>query len=108
MIKLDDNVKAFLRQYIGTDGKLIIDESLPEDLQEAFREINEKMNPEQVLNMEEIDFDSLPDDVETDDEDPVEQPALAEKIVPDIAPPPITAEKAAEINKNLEDLDEMF
>ena len=38
MIKLDDNVKAFLRQYIGSDGKLIIDEALPEDLQEAFRE----------------------------------------------------------------------
>ena len=42
MIKLSDEAKNFYAKYVGPDGKLVIDDSLPNDLKETFQYFNDK------------------------------------------------------------------
>lgn len=62
MLKLSDEAKAKYAKYVGTDGKLIIDDSLPEDLKETFRFFNEKN-----INVLEMNIN---DDIEVLDDEP--------------------------------------
>ena len=42
MLKLSDEAKRAYAKYVGPDGKLIIDDSLPDDMKEAFQFFNNK------------------------------------------------------------------
>lgn len=74
MIKLSEEAKQAYSKYVGPDGRLIIDESLPEDMKETFKFFNDKginilemnINDESAesSNIELLDEDS--DDVSED------------------------------------------
>ena len=42
MIKIDEETKQALAKYVGPDGRLIIDENLPDDIKEAFEFFNQE------------------------------------------------------------------
>lgn len=65
MIKLSDEAKKAYAKYVGPDGKLVIDDSLPEDLKETFQFFNDE-----GINILEMNIDYKPnDDVELLEED---------------------------------------
>ena len=114
MIKIDERAKELLSKYVGPDGKLIIDESLPDDIKESFQYFNdENVNILEFGQGEELDLDpSLdnfePDDeVITDDEMDMSDVEVVEETAP-VTPAPISEAKAEEINRNLNDLNNMF
>ncbi len=70
MISLSPKAKEVYSKYVGPDGKLIIDESVPENLREAFQYFNDNDINILELNVEK-DYTTLDEDLEPemDDED---------------------------------------
>lgn len=72
MIKLSEEAKQHFSKYVGPDGKLIIDDSVPQELRETFQFFNDKgIN---ILDMninDDIEIldepDTVSDDIESDD-----------------------------------------
>lgn len=119
MIKIDEETKALLAKYVGPDGKLIIDESLPDDIKESFQFFNDEgvnildfatNNTLHLHATEEPDPDSV-EEIEWDEENVTSledgQVASETPSVPP-TPEPLSEKKLAEVNKNLNDLNDMF
>ena len=66
MIKLSDAAKQKYAKYVGPDGKLIIDDSLPDDIKEAFKYFNDRN-----INILELNVDDNIDNIEDEEEEDV-------------------------------------
>ncbi len=118
MIKIDERAKELLSKYVGPDGKLIIDESLPDDIKESFQYFNdENVNVLEFGQGEELDLDPSTEEFEPDDEEVTEEEMdLSDAIVTDesapeinpIIPQQLSEEKIAEVNEDLNELNNMF
>ena len=119
MIKIDDRAKELLSKYIGPDGKLMIDESLPDDIKESFQYFNDNDVKILEFGQDELDLERPLEEIEEDDEVvteaetaisldnvSVEEPGVSEPAP--VAAPQMTEEKIAEVNQNLSDLNNMF
>lgn len=69
MIKLSEEAKKAYAKYVGPDGRLIIDDSLPTDLKETFQFFNEKGINILDMNIDDSSAETLNDDVEVLDDD---------------------------------------
>ncbi len=76
MLKLSDEAKAKYAKYLDANGKLIIDDTLPEDVKKAFNYFNSRNINIMQLNVnddiidlpeEEVNDSDLDDDVDFDD-----------------------------------------
>ena len=63
MIKLDDTTKQRLSRFIGSDGKIIVSDDMPDDLKAAIN----YMNSNNISLLSEVD--PLADEEESDDDD---------------------------------------
>ncbi len=88
MVSLSPKAKAKYAKYVGPDGKLIIDESLPENIKEAFQFFNDRN-----INILEMNIDphietldeELEDNIVADnfDEDVNDEEVLTPNLVED-------------------------
>ncbi len=107
MIKLSDEAKKAYAKYVGPDGRLIIDPSLPDNVKEAFEYFNneginilemeipdpvieEEDEPEETDLSEEDDSLFEDEEIEFVDEEDIEEPPADE---------PITAETQESLNE---------
>ena len=67
MIKLSEEAKAKYAKYVDQNGRLIVDESLPEDVKKAFNYFNSKGINVMELSVDD-DIIDLPEEEEYDDE----------------------------------------
>ena len=115
MIKIDDETRQAIAKYVGPDGRLIIDESLPEDIKEAFQFFNDEgvnildfgTDNELHLHVEDEEDDEIDDeeiDVEASEKLSTEPVAAS----PVSSTETLSAEKIAEVNQDLNDLNNMF
>ena len=112
MIKIDEETKQALAKYVGPDGRLIIDDNLPDDIKEAF----------EFFNQEGINILDFPDNLHfvppADEEDvfadgenePTEVDELLESVSSQPVTPSANIQKidTEKVNQELADLDEMF
>ena len=132
MIKIDEETKQALAKYVGPDGKLIIDDNLPDDIKEAFEFFNQEgINildfPENLHfapPADEEDVFADEEDVFADGEDEptevdkllesaslstgidvLEENASSQPVTPSVNTQAVDTEK---VNQELADLDEMF
>lgn len=69
MIKLSEEAKKAYAKYVGPDGRLIIDDSIPADLKETFQFFNEKGINILEMNIDDSSAETLDNDVEILDTD---------------------------------------
>lgn len=70
MISLSAEAKQKYAKYVGADGKLIIDESLPDELKEIFQYFNDRNINILELNInDEVIFDDEEESLLDDEED---------------------------------------
>jgi len=69
MIALSPEAKQAYAKYVGPDGKLIIDDTVPENLKETFQFFNDNNINILELNIERIYNDTFDEDQEIDEED---------------------------------------
>ncbi len=69
MIKLSEEAKKAYAKYVGPDGRLIIDDSLPADLKDTFQFFNEKGINILDMNIDDSSAETLDNDVEVLDDD---------------------------------------
>ena len=124
MIKIDPATRERLAKYVGPDGRLIMDESLPDDVKGAFEYFNAAgVN---VLDLADDKLHLRPieegpnEEIESADEgeeefvvlspDGVEQGTITnENIEPELSNnEPLSPEQVAKMNQDLEDLDSLF
>jgi len=82
MIKLSDEAKKYFSKYVGSDGKLIIDDSVPLELREQFKYFNDKgINILEMNINDDIELLDEPDtnlddsDVDDDNDDSISSPS---------------------------------
>ena len=71
MIKFDEDIKTICAKYVGADGKLIIDDSLPENIKQSFEFFNSRNINIMELNIDDSDINNNydePDDSFLDNE----------------------------------------
>ncbi len=68
MIKLSEEAKAKYAKYIDANGRLIVDENLPEDVKKAFNYFNSKGINVMELSVDD-DIIDLPEEEELDDQE---------------------------------------
>lgn len=125
MIKIDEETKQALAKYVGPDGRLIIDENLPDDIKEAFEFFNQEgINildfPENLhfappADEEDVFADGEDEPTEVDKllesvsfstgTDVLEENASSQPVTPSVNTQVVDTEK---VNQELADLDEMF
>ncbi len=125
MIKIDEETKQALAKYVGPDGRLIIDENLPDDIKEAFEFFNQEgIN---ILNFPENLHFAPPADEEDVFADGEDEPTEVDKLLESVSlstgideleentsSQPVTpsvntqAVDTEKVNQELADLDEMF
>ena len=125
MIKIDEETKQALAKYVGPDGRLIIDENLPDDIKEAFAFFNQEgINildfPENLhfappADEEDVFADGEDEPTEVDKLlesaslstgiDVLEENASSQPVTPSVNTQAVDTEK---VNQELADLDEMF
>lgn len=125
MIKIDEETKQALAKYVGPDGKLIIDDNLPDDIKEAFEFFNQEgINildfPENLhfappADEEDVFADGEDEPTEVDKLlesaslstgiDVLEENASSQPVTPSVNTQAVDTEK---VNQELADLDEMF
>ena len=125
MIKIDGETKQALAKYVGPDGRLIIDENLPDDIKEAFEFFNQEgINildfPENLhfappADEEDVFADGEDEPTEVDKllesvslstgTDVLEENASSQPVTPSVNTQVVDTEK---VNQELADLDEMF
>ena len=125
MIKIDEETKQALAKYVGPDGKLIIDDNLPDDIKEAFEFFNQEgINildfPENLhfappADEEDVFADGEDEPTEVDKllesvslstgTDVLEENASSQPVTPSVNTQAVDTEK---VNQELADLDEMF
>lgn len=125
MIKIDEETKQALAKYVGPDGRLIIDENLPDDIKEAFEFFNQEgINildfPENLhfappADEEDVFADGEDEPTEVDKLlesvslstgiDVLEENASSQPVTPSLNTQAVDTEK---VNQELADLDEMF
>ena len=125
MIKIDEETKQALAKYVGPDGRLIIDENLPDDIKEAFEFFNQEgINildfPENLhfappADEEDVFADVADEPTEVDKllesvslstgTDVLEENASSQPVTPSVNTQVVDTEK---VNQELADLDEMF
>ena len=125
MIKIDEETKQALAKYVGPDGKLIIDDNLPDDIKEAFEFFNQEgINildfPENLhfappADEEDVFADGEDEPTEVDKLlesaslstgiDVLEENASSQPVTPSVNTQVVDTEK---VNQELADLDEMF
>lgn len=72
MLKLSEEAKRTYAKYVGPDGKLIIDDSLPDDIKETFQFFNDKginileMNINDEIAESDSDIELLEEDINDD------------------------------------------
>ena len=125
MIKIDEETKQALAKYVGPDGRLIIDENLPDDIKEAFEFFNQEginiLNfPENLhfappADEEDVFADGEDEPTEVDKLlesvslstgiDELEENTSSQPVTPSVNTQSVDTEK---VNQELADLDEMF
>lgn len=125
MIKIDEETKQALAKYVGPDGRLIIDDNLPDDIKEAFEFFNQEgINildfPENLhfvppADEEDVFADGEDEPTEVDKLlesaslstgiDVLEENASSQPATPSVNTQVVDTEK---VNQELADLDEMF
>lgn len=125
MIKIDEETKQALAKYVGPDGRLIIDDNLPDDIKEAFEFFNQEgINildfPENLhfvppADEEDVFADGEDEPTEVDKllesvslstgTDVLEENASSQPITPSVNTQVVDTKK---VNQELADLDEMF
>ena len=125
MIKIDEETKQALAKYVGPDGRLIIDENLPDDIKEAFEFFNQEgINildfPENLhfappADEEDVFADGEDEPTEVDKLlesvslstgiDELEENTSSQPVTPSVNTQAVDTEK---VNQELADLDEMF
>ncbi len=125
MIKIDEETKQALAKYVGPDGRLIIDENLPDDIKEAFEFFNQEgINildfPENLhfappADEEDVFADGEDEPTEVDKllesvslstgTDVLEENASSQPVTPSVNTQVVDTKK---VNQELADLDEMF
>ena len=125
MIKIDEETKQALAKYVGPDGRLIIDENLPDDIKEAFEFFNQEgINildfPENLhfappADEEDVFADGEDEPTEVDKLlesvslstgiDVLEENTSSQPVTPSVNTQAVDTEK---VNQELADLDEMF
>ena len=125
MIKIDEETKQALAKYVGPDGRLIIDENLPDDIKEAFEFFNQEginiLNfPENLhfappADEEDVFADGEDEPTEVDELlesvssstgiDEIEENTSSQPVTPSVNTQAVDTEK---VNQELADLDEMF
>ena len=125
MIKIDEETKQALAKYVGPDGRLIIDENLPDDIKEAFEFFNQEginiLNfPENLhfappADEEDVFADGEDEPTEVDKLlesvslstgiDELEESTSSQPVTPSVNTQAVDTEK---VNQELADLDEMF
>lgn len=125
MIKIDEETKQALAKYVGPDGRLIIDENLPDDIKEAFEFFNQEgINildfPENLhfappADEEDVFADGEDEPTEVDKLlesvslstgiDELEENTSSQPVTPSVNTQVVDTEK---VNQELADLDEMF
>lgn len=122
MIKIDEKSKKLLEEHIGPDGKFIIDDSLPENIRQAFEffNSNDDIDIRSYIEAGTVDLNNFleePEEIEEDDEPIsddgiiIDDATVIEEPSSDIEtvePTPMSEAEQAEISKNLEDLNDMF
>ena len=126
MIKIDEETKQALAKYVGPDGRLIIDDNLPDDIKEAFKFFNQEgINildfPENLhfvppADEEDVFADGENDTTEVDEllESVSEQPTGVDVLEENVSSQPVTPSAnirktdTEKVNQELADLDEMF
>lgn len=68
MIKLSEEAKAKYAKYVDQNGRLIVDESLPEDVKKAFNYFNSKGINVMELSVDDDIIDLPEEEEEYDDE----------------------------------------
>ena len=122
---VDEETKQALAKYVGPDGRLIIDENLPDDIKEAFEFFNQEgINildfPENLhfappADEEDVFADGEDEPTEVDKllesvslstgTDVLEENASSQPVTPSVNTQVVDTEK---VNQELADLDEMF
>lgn len=69
MIELSTEAKQAYAKYVGPDGRLIIDESLPDNIKNAFKYFNDNDINILELNMERPSIDESDDESQIDYDD---------------------------------------
>ena len=125
MIKIDEETKQALAKYVGPDGRLIIDENLPDDIKEAFEFFNQEgINildfPENLhfappADEEDVFADGEDEPTEVDKLlesvslstgiDVLEENTSSQPVTPSVNTQAVDTEK---VNQEWADLDEMF
>ena len=125
MIKIDEETKQALAKYVGPDGRLIIDENLPDDIKEAFEFFNllginildfpENLHFAPPADEEDVFADGEDEPTEVDKllesvslstgTDVLEENASSQPVTPSVNTQVVDTEK---VNQELADLDEMF
>lgn len=125
MIKIDEETKQALAKYVGPDGRLIIDDNLPDDIKEAFEFFNQEgINildfPENLhfappADEEDVFADGEDEPTEVDKLlesvslstgiDELEENTSSQPVTPSVNTQAVDTEK---VNQELADLDEMF
>lgn len=126
MIKIDEETKQALAKYVGPDGRLIIDDNLPDDIKEAFEFFNQEginiLNfPENLhfappADEEDVFADGEDEPTEVDKllESVSEQPTGVDVLEENVSSQPVTPSAnirktdTEKVNQELADLDEMF
>ena len=122
---VDEETKQALAKYVGPDGRLIIDENLPDDIKEAFEFFNQEgINildfPENLhfappADEEDVFADGEDEPTEVDKLlesvslstgiDELEENTSSQPVTPSVNTQSVDTEK---VNQELADLDEMF
>ncbi len=78
MLKLSEEAKAKYAKYIDANGRLIVDESLPDDVKQAFNYFNSKGINIMELSVDDdiIDLPEEVNDLDSDEVDDVETETL--------------------------------
>ncbi len=123
MIKIDEKSKKLLEEHIGPDGKFIIDDSLPENIRQAFEffNSNDDIDIRSYIEAGSVDLNTQleePEEIEEDDDEQISDDGIIiddatvieepSSDIETVEPKPMSEAEQAEISKNLEDLNDMF
>lgn len=107
MLKLSEEAKRAYAKYVGPDGKLIIDDSLPDDMKEAFQFFNDKGINILEMNINDEDSESNAD-IEILEEDSDDDSLIEDDIDDSLEEEDSSDIVEDDSDVNLDDLNNLF